>query len=86
VNLDLGQAIATAEALLADLRDLHGMDLQEDVHGRAARERRSGVALTLQVLSHDAERLKLDIDGTYLAFRQRAADRPPAPDSPAPRV
>lgn len=86
MNLDLGQAISTAEALLADLQELHGMDLQENVHGRVARERRSGIALKLQVLAHDAERLKLEIDGTYLNFRQRAAADPATPDSTAPRA
>ena len=81
MNLDLGQAIATAEALLADLQELHRMDLQEDVRGREARERRSGIALKLQVLAHDAGRLKLDIDGTYLDYRQRDAAHRATPES-----
>jgi hypothetical protein len=71
MKIDLQPVIEEAEGLLAGLRELDGIDIDEDARGRASRHQRSDVSLRLQRLAHQADKVRLGIVDTYYDYRDR---------------
>jgi hypothetical protein len=74
VKINLQSVIKDAEELLAGLHDLDGTDIDEDARGRAPRHQRSDVALRLQVLAHQADKIRVGLTDTYFSYRVREKD------------
>jgi hypothetical protein len=74
MKINLQSVIKDAEELLAGLHDLHGTDIDEDARGRAPRHQRSDVALRLQVLAHQADKIRVGLNDTYFSYRVREKD------------
>jgi hypothetical protein len=82
MKIDLAQQVRDAEQLLASLRDLDGTEVEDDAHGRAAREHRAGLALRLQALAYGADTIRIALVGANLALREnQARGEAPAPET-----
>jgi hypothetical protein len=87
--IDLQESIKAAEELLTGLRALHGMEIEGDATGRAAREHRSQLSIRLQWLAHTADAVRVTLTGYNLSLRDREQGRESstgdqAADLPAP--
>lgn len=71
MKIDLQDAIKTTEAMLAGMRELDGTELDEEARGRAAREQRTGISMNLQMLAHQADVVRVTLDGAHLSLRDR---------------
>lgn len=71
MKIDLQDAIETTEAMLAGMRELDGTEIDEDVRGRAAREQRTGVSMSLQMLAHQADVVRVTLVGTHMSLRDK---------------
>jgi hypothetical protein len=74
MKISLQSVIEDAEELLAGLRALDGTDIDEDARGRAPRHQRSDVALRLQLLAHQADKIRVGLTHTYFSYRVREKD------------
>jgi len=75
MRIDLAQSIAAAEELLAGLRELDGTEVDDDAKGRAARDQRTETSMSLQLLAHKADTIRVSLTGTHLGLRDRARGR-----------
>jgi len=71
MEIDLHAAIQTTEELLARLRELHGVQV-DDAPTRAARRQRVELTRTLLYLAHLADRASVQVTDTYFSFKQGA--------------
>lgn len=74
MKIDLQSVLADAEELLTGLHDLDGSEIDEDARGRAPRHERSEVALRLQLLAHQADKVRVGLTSAYYDFRTREKD------------
>jgi hypothetical protein len=74
MKINLQSVIEETEELLAGLRDLDGTEIDEDARGRAPRHERSDVALRLQLLAHQADKVRVGVASTYFGYRGREKD------------
>jgi hypothetical protein len=74
MKIDLESVIADAEELLTGLRDLDSSEIDEDARGRAPRRERSDMALRLQLLAHQADKVRVGLTSAYYEFRTREKD------------
>jgi hypothetical protein len=74
MKIDLQSVIEDAEKLLAGLRELDATDIDEDARGRAPRHQRSDVSLRLQLLAHQADKIRVGVADTYFSYREREKD------------
>lgn len=74
MKIDLHDAVATVEELLAGLRELDGTETEE-APTRAARRQRTHISRTLQYLAHLGDRASVQLMDTYFDFKVR--DDPP---------
>jgi hypothetical protein len=75
MRIDLAQSITAAEELLAGLRELDGTEIDGDTKGRAARDQRTETSMSLQLLAHKADTIRVALTGTHLGLRDRARGR-----------
>jgi hypothetical protein len=75
MRIDLAQSITAAEELLAGLRELDGTEIDDDAKGRAARDQRTETSMSLQLLAHKADTIRVALNGAHLGLRNRARGR-----------
>lgn len=75
MKIDLQDAIEAAEAMLERMRDLDGTEINDASRGRAAREQRTEISMSLQMLAHQADVLRVTLTGAHLGLRDRGRDR-----------
>jgi len=81
MKIDLQHMIETTEALLAGMRELDGTEIDEQARGRAARERRTDVSMSLQALAYQADVVRVTLTGVHLSLRDRGRnDTAPGPE------
>lgn len=70
MKIDLHDAVATVEELLAGLRELDGTEIEE-APTRAARRQHTGITRKLLYLSHLGDRASVQVMGAYHDFKIR---------------
>jgi hypothetical protein len=74
MKINLQQAIKEAEELLTGLCELDGTEIDEDARGREPRHQRSDVSLRLQLLAHQADKIRVGVADVYFGYRERERD------------
>ncbi|TDD23805.1 hypothetical protein E1287_38625 [Actinomadura sp. KC06] len=70
MKIDLHDAVATVEELLAGLRELDGTEIDE-APTRAAQRQRTNLTRSLLYLSHLGDRASVQVMDSYHAFKTR---------------